>query len=139
MLLINCYTCPQTKTKTIQAHEIVNNEVKRSYNKMNYDNITLFSNYDNVLLVNVGKASELKKVNFKPDYLIVIGRGGFYFGDNNYNLCLKSTKPGIDVHYTYIDSPQSFFSRRNFFERRNLIMYIFLIVKLPLPSKVHVL
>ena len=64
MLLINCYTCPQTKTKTIQAHEIVNNEVKRSYNKMNYDNITLFSNYNNVLLVNVRKASELKRVNF---------------------------------------------------------------------------
>ena len=64
MLLINCYTCPQTKMKTIQAHEIVSNEVKRSYNKMNYDNITLFSNYNNVLLVNVSKASELKKVNF---------------------------------------------------------------------------
>ena len=64
MLLINCYTCPQTKSKTIQAHEIVSNEVKRSYDKMNYDNITLFSNYNNVLLVNVSKASELKKVNF---------------------------------------------------------------------------
>ena len=64
MLLINCYTCPQTKVKTIQAHEIVNNEVKRSYNKMNYDNITLFSNYNNAILVNVSKASELKRVNF---------------------------------------------------------------------------
>ena len=64
MLLINCYTCPQTKSKTIQAHEIVSNEVKRSYNKMNYDNITLFSNYNNVVLVNVSKASELKRVNF---------------------------------------------------------------------------
>ena len=64
MLLINCYTCPQTKSKTIQAHDIVNNEIKRSYNKMNYDNITLFSNYNNVLLVNVSKASELKRVNF---------------------------------------------------------------------------
>ena len=64
MLLINCYTCPQTKNKTIQAHDIVNNEIKRSYNKMNYDNITLFSSYNNVLLVNVSKASELKKVNF---------------------------------------------------------------------------
>ena len=64
MLLINCYTCPQTKIKTIQAHEIVNNEVKRSYNKMNHDNITLFSSYNNVLLVNVSKASELKRVNF---------------------------------------------------------------------------
>ena len=64
MLLINCYTCPQSKTKTIQAHEIVANEVKRSYNKMHYDNINLFSNYANVLLVNVSKASELKRVNF---------------------------------------------------------------------------
>ena len=64
MLLINCYTCPQTKTKTIQAHEIVNNEVKRSYSKMPYDNINLFSNYTNVLMVNVSKVRELKKVNF---------------------------------------------------------------------------
>ena len=64
MLLINCYTCPQTKTKTIQAHEVANNETKRSYSKMPYDNINLFSNYNNVLLVNVSKASELKRVNF---------------------------------------------------------------------------
>ena len=64
MLLINCYTCPQTKIKTIQAHEIVNNEIKRSYSKMPHDNINLFTNYNNVLLVNVSKASELKKVNF---------------------------------------------------------------------------
>ena len=64
MLLINCYTCPQTKNKLIQAHEIVNNEIKRSYSKMPYDNINLFTNYNNVLLVNVNKASELKKVNF---------------------------------------------------------------------------
>ena len=64
MLLINCYTCPQTKIKTIQAHEIVNNEIKRSYSKMPHDNINLFSNYANVLLVNVSKSSELKRVNF---------------------------------------------------------------------------
>ena len=64
MLLINCYTCPQTKLKTIQAHEIVNNEVKRSYSKMPHDNITLFTNYNNDLLVNVSKARELKRVNF---------------------------------------------------------------------------
>ena len=64
MLLINCYTCPQTKMKTIQAHEVVNNDIKRSYSKMSYDNINLFSNYSNVLLVNVSKASELKRVNF---------------------------------------------------------------------------
>ena len=64
MLLINCYTCPQTKIKTIQAHDIVNNEIKRSYSKMPYDNINLFSGHNNVLLVNVSKASELKRVNF---------------------------------------------------------------------------
>ena len=64
MLLINCYTCPQTKNKLIQAHNIVNNEVIKSYSKMPYDNINLFSSYNNVLLVNVSKASELKKVNF---------------------------------------------------------------------------
>lgn len=64
MLLINCYTCPQTKSKTIHAHEIVNNEIKRSYSKMPYDNINLFASYNNVLLVNVSKASELKRVNF---------------------------------------------------------------------------
>ena len=64
MLLINCYTCPQTKNKLIQAHEIVNNEIKISYSKMPYNNINLFANYSNVLLVNVSKASELKRVNF---------------------------------------------------------------------------
>ena len=64
MLLINCYTCPQTKSKTIQAHEVVSNEIVKSYSKMPYDNINLFSNYKNVVLVNVGKARELKRVNF---------------------------------------------------------------------------
>ena len=64
MLLINCYTCPQTKNKLIQAHDIRQNKIKRSYGKMPYDNITLFSNYNNVILVNVSKASELKRVNF---------------------------------------------------------------------------
>ena len=64
MLLINCYTCPQTKLKTIQAHDIRQNEIVKSYSKMLYDNINLFANYSNVILVNVSKASELKRVNF---------------------------------------------------------------------------
>ena len=64
MLLINCYTCPQTKNKLIQAHDIRQNEVVKSFSKMPYDNINLFSSYNNVLLVNVSKASELKRVNF---------------------------------------------------------------------------
>ena len=64
MLLINCYTCPIYKTKQIQAHDIRQNEIVKSYSKMAYDSISLFSNYNNVLLVNVNKASELSKVNF---------------------------------------------------------------------------
>ena len=64
MLLINCYTCPIYKTKQIQAHDIRKNKVIKSYSKMNYDDISLFNNYNNVLLVNVNKASELSKVNF---------------------------------------------------------------------------
>ena len=64
MLLINCYTCPVYKTKQIQAHDIRQNEVIKSYSKMSYDNLSLFSNYNNVLLVNVNKSSELSKVNF---------------------------------------------------------------------------
>ena len=64
MLLINCYTCPVYKTKQIQAHDIRQNEVIKSYSKMSYDNLSLFQSYNNVLLVNVNKASELSKVNF---------------------------------------------------------------------------
>ena len=64
MLLINCYTCPVYKTKQIPAHDIRQNGVIKSYSKMPYDNINLFSSYNNVLLVNVNKASELNKVNF---------------------------------------------------------------------------
>ena len=64
MLLIICYTCPIYKTKQIQAHDIRQNEVIKSYSKMPYDNINLFSDHNNVLLVNVNRASELSKVNF---------------------------------------------------------------------------
>ena len=64
MLLINCYTCPVFKTKQIQAHDIRQNEVIKSYSKMPYDNLRLFSKHNNVVLVNVNRASELSKVNF---------------------------------------------------------------------------
>ena len=64
MLLINCYTCPVYKTKQIQAHKIQRNKLIKSYSKMAYDSISLFQSYNNVLLVNVNKASELAKVNF---------------------------------------------------------------------------
>ena len=64
MLLINCYTCPTYGNKQIQAHKIQRNKLVKSYSKMSYDGISLFSNYNNVLLVNVVRASELSKVNF---------------------------------------------------------------------------
>ena len=64
MILINCYTCPIYKTKQIQAHDIRQNEVIKSYSKMSYDSINLFASYNNVVLVNVNRASELSKVNF---------------------------------------------------------------------------
>ena len=64
MILINCYTCPIYKTKQIQAHDIRQNEVVKSYGKMPYGNINLFGDHNNVLLVNVNRASELGKVNF---------------------------------------------------------------------------
>ena len=64
MLLINCYTCPIYGNKQIQAHDIRRNKIVKSYSKMNYDDISLFGNYSNVLLVNVVRASELSKVNF---------------------------------------------------------------------------
>ena len=64
MLLINCYTCPIYGTKQIQAHDIRKQRIVKSYSRMPYDNLSLFQSYNNVLLVNVNKASELKKVNF---------------------------------------------------------------------------
>ena len=64
MLLINCYTCPMYKTKQIQAHDIRRNKIVKSYSKMPYDNLSLFQSYNNVVMVNVSKVSELNKVNF---------------------------------------------------------------------------
>ena len=64
MLLINCYTCPIYKTKQIQAHDIRKQRIVKSYSKMSYDNLSLFQSYNNVVMVNVSKVSELNKVNF---------------------------------------------------------------------------
>ena len=64
MLLINCYTCPVYKTKQIQAHDIRKQRIVKSYSRMPYDNLSLFQSYNNVVMVNVDRASELDKVNF---------------------------------------------------------------------------
>ena len=64
MLLINKYTCPIYKKVSIQAHEIQNGEVIKSFNKMSYDDLLLFCNYKQALIVNVERARDLANVNF---------------------------------------------------------------------------
>ena len=64
MLLINKYTCPIYKKVSIQAHEIQNGQVIKSFNKMSYDDLTLFCNYKQALIVNVERARDLANVNF---------------------------------------------------------------------------
>ena len=71
MLLINKYTCPIYKKVSIQAHEIQGDKVVKSFNKMSYDDIPLFCNYKQVLIINVERARDLANVNF-----INIGWGG---------------------------------------------------------------
>ena len=64
MLLINKYTCPIYKKISIQAHEIQGDKVIKSFNKMSYDDLPLFCNYRQALIVNVGRARDLAKVDF---------------------------------------------------------------------------
>ena len=70
MLLINKYTCPIHKKVSIQAHEIKDGQVIKSFNKMSYDDLLLFCNYKQALIVNVERARDLAKVDF-----IQLGRG----------------------------------------------------------------
>ena len=64
MLLINKYTCPIYKKISIQAHEIQDGQVIKSFNKMSYDDLLLFCNYKQALIVNVERARDLASVNF---------------------------------------------------------------------------
>ena len=64
MLLINKYTCPIYKKVSIQAHEIQGDKVIKSFNKMSYDDLLLFCNYKQALIVNVERARDLASVNF---------------------------------------------------------------------------
>ena len=64
MLLINKYTCPIFKKISIQAHEIQDGQVIKSFNKMSYDDLMLFCNYKQALVVNVERARDLSNVNF---------------------------------------------------------------------------
>ncbi len=64
MLLINKYTCPIYKKVSIQAHEIKDGQVIKSFNKMSYDDLPLFCNYKQALIVNVERARDLAKVDF---------------------------------------------------------------------------
>ena len=64
MLLVNKYTCPIHKKVSIQAHEIQEGQVIKSFNKMSYDDLLLFCNYKQALIVNVERARDLAKVDF---------------------------------------------------------------------------
>ena len=64
MLLINKYTCQIFKKVSIQAHEIQDGQVIKSFNKMSYDDLLLFCNYKQALIVNVERARDLAKVDF---------------------------------------------------------------------------
>ena len=66
MLLVNKYTCKKTGNTFIQAHDInvKNMTVNKSFDKMAIGNMTLFSNYKNVLLCEVAFSHQLNKVNF---------------------------------------------------------------------------
>ena len=64
MLLVNKYTCPIYKKISIQAHEIQDGQVIKSFNKMSYDDLPLFCNYKQALVINVERARDLASVNF---------------------------------------------------------------------------
>ena len=64
MLLINKYTCPIYKKVSIQAHEIQDGQVIKSFSKMGYEDLPLFCNYKQALIVNVTRARDLASVNF---------------------------------------------------------------------------
>lgn len=62
MLIINRYTCPITGKVSIQAHEIKDFNLVKSYGKMTIDDITIFSRFENVLICDVVRASNLPDV-----------------------------------------------------------------------------
>ena len=65
MLLINRYTCPINNSKVfIQAHQLDDNlNIVQSFGKMSHDNISLFNDYNNVLIVDVVRSAMLSVVN----------------------------------------------------------------------------
>ena len=63
MLIVNRYTCPIKGKITIQAHDIQNGDCLISYSKMNGDDLTLFSNYETIIICDVVRSQNLSKVN----------------------------------------------------------------------------
>ena len=63
MLIVNRYTCPIKGKITIQAHDIQNGDCLISYPKMTGDDLTLFSNYETVIIFDVVRSQNLSKVN----------------------------------------------------------------------------
>lgn len=63
MLIVNRYTCPIKGKVTIQAHEVIDGAVTKSYSKMSGDDLTLFSNYETLIICDVVRSQNLSDVN----------------------------------------------------------------------------
>ena len=63
MLIVNRYTCPIKGKITSQAHEVKDGAVTKSYSKMSGDDLTLFSNYETLIICDVVRSQNLSQVN----------------------------------------------------------------------------
>lgn len=63
MLIVNRYKCPIKGKVTIKAHQIENGAVTRSFSKMSGDDLTLFSNYETIIICDVVRSVNLSDVH----------------------------------------------------------------------------
>ena len=63
ILIVNRYTCPIKGKITIKAHEVKDGAITKSYSKMSGDDLTLFSNYETVIVCDVVRSQNLSQVN----------------------------------------------------------------------------
>lgn len=64
LLILNRYKCPINGNVTSQAHLVnADFELESSFPKMQGDDLNLFQNYDNILIVDVIRSSNLASIN----------------------------------------------------------------------------
>lgn len=63
MLVINRYTCPINGKVTIMAHEILQGEIVKSYNKMVGLEMDFFSQHKFIIICDVVRSHNLSQVN----------------------------------------------------------------------------